>query len=231
MKKLLVLIAGVLLSVSSYGQTKINGFGKIQLGMSVSDLPELSNSKLVTTETDYFNKVYRNVTSSSYETISDTTKKYQSFGSLDKRVRIFQIGRLQLTDKIILSDVTLKFFNDKLYSINVNDKQLDELLTTKYGTPKEDIKTKENTFQNSYGAKFVKTDLTKTHNWETGNINTICSYTDMYWYNDSGKLNGANYAHLYDRTITDFVGVEESVVKARINKREEDKKKGLVSGF
>ena len=229
MKKILILSL-LFVSQITYAQNKINGFGKLQLGMAVKDLPELSNAKLAS-DKDFFNGVYGNISSSVYEALSDTNKKYQSFGCLDKRVRIFQIGRLQLTDNITLYDITLNFFNDKLYRIEIKDKKLDELLTTKYGTPQEDIKTKDNTFQNGYGAKFVKTDITKTHKWETGNDNISCWYTDMYWYNDSGKLNYIGYALLSDKSITKLVEIESDIVKARITKREEDKKKDLVNGF
>jgi hypothetical protein len=230
MKKILLLVTILFVGLTSFAQNKITGFGKLQLGALVSEIPELTNAKPVT-EKEFFSKVYENRGTGIYESIYDSTSKYPSFGSLDKRVRVFQLGTLQITESVTLHDITLKFFNDKLYSVDIKDRQLDDLLTTKYGTPKEEIETKDHTFQNGYGATFVKTDITKRHNWETGDINIICYYTDLYWYNDKGKLNGINYAILHNKTISTLVGTEEKNVIARIDKREEDKKKSLVSGF
>jgi len=230
MKKIMMVAIILIASVSVFAQTKITGFGKLQLSVTVKDIPELSEAKRVNNN-DYFTKVYGNKSSACYESVLDTTYLYSSFGSLDKRVRIFQIGKLQITENIELKDVTLKFFNDTLYSINIKDSKVDELLTIKYGTPKEDVKTKDNTFVNGYGAKFVKTDLTKTHTWETNNPNTVCWYTDMSWYNDKGEFRYAEYCVLYDKKIDKVVSTEEDMVKTRVRKREEDKKKALAAGF
>ena len=230
MKQILVVAIALIASISSYSQNKITGFGKIQIGMSVESLEELQNAKAVP-NSDFYTKVYKNTSKNIYESVLDTTQKYISFGSLDKRVRVFQLGQLQLTENILLTDITLKFFNNKLYEIEVQDKKMDELMTSKFGNPKEDVKTKDNTFVNGYGTKFVKTDITTTHTWETGNLNLSCWYTDMYWYNDKGEIRYAGYAMLRDKSIGKQVEEEENKVIARINKREEDKKKDLVKGF
>ena len=230
MKKLLVLTM-VLVSFVSYGQNKITGFGKLQLGMSTKDIPDLSNSKIVTTSSEFFSKVYENRSRNVYETIADTTDRYTSLGSLDNRVRVFQIGKFNLTDNIEVSDVNLKFFNNKLFEIEIKDSKVDELLTTKYGEPKKDYKEKENTFVNGYGAKFIKKDQTWTHTWETGNVNLSCWYTLMSWYNDKGQERIVSYTMLKDNSIGKEVEKQVEVVKTRINKRIEDSKKNLVSGL
>jgi hypothetical protein len=230
MKKIMMVAITLIVSVSTFAQTKITGFGKIQLGMKVSDFTELQNAKPAK-NSDYHYKVYKNTTDAVYESVLDTTLVYPSFSSLDKRVRVFQIGKLQLTESITLTDVRLKFFEDKLYEIEIHDKKMDELMTLKFGSPKEDVKTKDNTFVNGYGVKSVKTDLTKTHTWETGDSTTSCWYTDMYWYSDKGELRYIGYAALFDKSISKKVEIEENKVTARIRQREEDKKKELAKGF
>ena len=117
MKKLLV-FSMLLVSFVSYGQQKITSFGKLQLGMSVNDMTELSNAKYIK-QSEYFDKVYENKTINVYEAQLDTLKRGLSFVTTSTNVRIFQIGQVKLTDNITLKDVTLKFYNDKLYSIQV----------------------------------------------------------------------------------------------------------------
>ena len=72
MKKLLSIFVILICAVSLNAQQKINGFGKLQLGVSINDISELSNSKFVNEE-NYISKVYGNTSSSSYESILDTT--------------------------------------------------------------------------------------------------------------------------------------------------------------
>ena len=229
MKKLLV-FSMVLVSFVSYGQQKITSFGKLQLGMSVNDMTELSNAKYIK-QSEYFDKVYENKTINVYEAQLDTLKRGLSFVTTSTNVRIFQIGQVKLTDNITLKDVTLKFYNDKLYSIQVKDNQIDDLLTTKYGQGKEDVETKDHTFQNGYGAKFVKTDLKKEITWNTNDPQISCYYITNYWYGSDGKLLHYEYASLSNKTIENIVNEEEKKVFARIKQREEDEKKGLISGF
>jgi hypothetical protein len=220
----------VLVSFVSYGQQKITSFGKLQLGMSVNDMTELSNAKYIK-QSEYFDKVYENKTINVYEAQLDTLKRGLSFVTTSTNVRIFQIGQVKLTDNITLKDVTLKFYNDKLYSIQVKDNQIDDLLTTKYGQGKEDVETKDHTFQNGYGAKFVKTDLKKEITWNTNDPQISCYYITNYWYGSDGKLLHYEYASLSNKTIENIVNEEEKKVFARIKQREEDEKKGLISGF
>ena len=229
MKKLLV-VTMVFASFISYGQNKITGFGRIQLGMSVNELTELSDAKLAGDD-EYFSKVYENTTKNVYEAKLDTLSRSSSFTTRTNKVRVFQVGQIKLTDNITLKDVTLKFFNDKLYSIQIKDDQIDDLITTKYGEGKVQTETKDHTFQNGYGAKFVKTDLKKEITWNSNDPQISCYYITNYWYNDSGKLLHYEYGNLSYTNIEKIVNNENEIVKARIDKREEDKKKSLVSGF
>ena len=229
MKKLLVLTL-VFVSFVSYGQNKINSFGRLQLGMSVNDVPELSNAKFIKSS-EYFDNVYENKTDNVYESQLDTLKRGSNFVTTSTNVRIFQIGRIKLTDNIILKDVTLKFYNDKLYYIQVKDDQIDDLLTTKYGQGKEEVETKDHTFQNGYGAKFVKTDLRKEITWNANDPQISCYYIANFWYSSDGKLLHYEYGSLSNKSIENVVNEQEKLLFARIKQREENEKKGLVSGF
>ena len=217
-------------SVSVYAQTKITGFGKLQLSMAVKDIPELSNAKFINGNSEYFSKVYENKTANCYEAKLDSVN-YSSFGTLFDKEKIFQIGQISVTENITLTDVELKFYNDKLYSIKIGDGKVDELLTTKYGSPKEEIKTEDHTFQNGYGAKFVKTDLRKTHTWTTNDLQTECYYVNNYFYNDSGKILHVEYCYLTNNQIAKLVQEENKKVIVRRKQREEDKKKEIAAGF
>lgn len=219
-----------LVTMVSFGQQKINSFGRLQLGMSVNDIPELSNAKFIK-QNEYFDKVYENKSNNVYEAQLDTLKRGQSFITTSTSVRIFQIGQVKLTDNITLKDVTLKFYKDKLYSIQVKDDQIDDLLTTKYGQGKEEVETKDHTFQNGYGAKFVKTDLKKEITWNTGDPQIDCYYITNFWYSNDGKLLHYEFATLSNKSIENIVNEQEKLLFARIKQREEDEKKGLVKGF
>ena len=231
MKKVSMVLLFALITMSSFSQAKINGFGRLQLGISVNDVPELSNPKFLKSSDEYFDKVYENTSDDVYEAKLDTLNLNSSFITTTIKERIFHIGQIKLTDNITLKDVTLKFYNDKLYSIQVKDDKIDELITTKYGEGKAVTETKDHTFQNGYGAKFVKTDLKKEITWNTNDPQVSCYYITNFWYNDNGKLLHYEYASLNNKTIENIVDNETKMVKFRINKREEDKKKSLVSGF
>jgi hypothetical protein len=230
MKKIMMVAIVLIASVSVFAQTKITGFGKLQLGMEVKDIPELSGAKFINGSTEYFEKVYESKRPECYEAKLDSLN-YSSFGTLVDKERIFHVGQISVTENITLSDVELKFYNDKLYSIKVGDGKVDELITTKYGAPKEEVKTEDHTFQNGYGAKFVKTDLKKTHTWTTNDPQTECYYVNNYWYNDSGKLLHIDYCYLTNNQIAKLVQDENKKVIVRRKQREEDKKKALTAGF
>ena len=52
MKKTIMILIS-LISMFSFSQEKINGFGKLKLGMSVSDLPELAVAIQIRNKNEY----------------------------------------------------------------------------------------------------------------------------------------------------------------------------------
>lgn len=230
MKTLLCAFTILFFTLTTSAQNKITGFGKLQLGMSVNDIPELSKAKKVTTSDQYYKSVYNNISKNVYEVVCDTTEKYP-YGSYDTRVREFQIGKYNVTESIEVTDITLKFFNDKLYSIDIKDSKLKELLTAKYGDGKLTSKEEDHTFQNGYGATFIKTDRTFTTTWETDNQNVTCRTVLMSWYNDHGEKNIISFTILEDDSHKDEINGASTIIKDRIAKRIADKKKQDLDGF
>jgi len=230
MKVLLFAFTIVFFTLTTSAQNKITGFGKLQLGISVNDIPELSKAKKVTTSDQYYKSVYNNTSKNVNEVVCDTLEKNPK-GTYDTRVREFQIGQYNVTESIVVTDITLKFFNDKLYSIDIKDSKLRELLEAKYGNGKLTTEKEDHTFQNGYGAKFVKTDKTYTTTWETDNQNVTCKSVLMSWYNDHGEQKIISFTILEDDSHTDEINEASTIIKDRIAKRIADKKKQDLDGF
>ncbi len=230
MKYLLFTFVFLFITLTISAQNKITGFGKLQLGMSVIDIPELSKAKKITTSDQYYESVFNNTSENIYEVVCDTTEEYPQ-GSYDTRVREFQIGKYNITEKIEVRDITLKFFNDKLYSIEIKDSKLEELLKAKYGDGKLTYKKEDHTFQNGYGATFIKTDETFTTTWKTDNPNVTCKSVLMSWFNDHGEQKIIFFSILEDNSHKNEIDKASTIIKDRIAKRIEDKKKQDLDGF
>lgn len=230
MKILLFAFTILFFTIATSAQNKITSFGKLQLGMSVNEIPQLSKAKKASTSDQYYKYVYNNISKNVYEIVCDTTEKYPK-GTYDPRVREFQIGKYNVTESIEIKDITLKFFNDKLYSIDTKDSKLTDLLTAKYGDGTLTVKEEDHTFQNGYGAKFVKTDKTFTTTWETGNPNITCRSVLMSWYNDHGEQNIISFTILEDNSHIDEINKASTTIKDRIAKRIADKKKQDLGDF
>ncbi|MDH4461964.1 MAG: hypothetical protein QE277_11095 [Flectobacillus sp.] len=208
----------------------ITGFGKLQLGMSINAIPELNDANKSTSSEEFFKKVYHNKSRAVYEVICDTNETYPQ-GEYDPRVREFQIGKYDLTDKITVTDIKLKFFNGLLYFIQISDSQMSELMKTKYGDGEMDVKKKDHTFQNGYGATFVKTDQTYTTKWLVDKPNITCEYTLMSWYNRHGEQSVVAFTLLSDETHNKEIEIETQKIKDRIKERANSKKKADLKGF
>lgn len=232
MKKLMLIIIGSLLGFNSFSQNieiKPTGFGFIQLGMPISNFSYLLTSRKIDNENDYINIVYHNYTVESFQLIADTTQTYCTFGSYDKRVKVFYIGEMNATNLIKLKGVELSFFNDTLYSIKI-DKCINDILTLKYGEPKIDIKEKDHTFQNGYDATFIKTDRETDYYWKTTNNTHLYCYTN-YYYSNNGELEHFEYTEIYYRKIWKKVFDETQLVENRIEQLEKNKNNNNIKGF
>lgn len=237
----LLLICFLVNVVVSYGQQKINGFGKLKLGMLLKEIPELCDPVRITNTHDYYSKVYSNTFSTpAYELIADTSDLSVMSESLDKNVRSFQIGSYQITDAVNLENISLYFLNEKLYKIIVRKEQygvytstsnLDDLLTQKYGKPKLTETKEPHTYINGFGNKIIKIDQTFTGTYKTNIPNVSCvSYLGI-WYNDKGEKNTLSETTLANDSISKEVEKEISFIKGKIEKREEENKKKVLKDF
>ena len=198
--------------------------------MSVNDIPELGSAKKIKSSDEYLKNVYHNTSKNVYEIVCDTTEKYPQ-GEYDPRVRVFQIGKYDLTDKITVTDITLKFFNSLLYDIMIDDSQMRELMKTKYGDGNLDVKKEDHTFQNGYGATFVKTDQTFTIKWLVDKPDVMCVSVLMSWYNEHGEQNVISYTWLQDKTHLKEIALATKEIADRIEDRKKDKKKQDLKDF
>lgn len=230
MKKLLLVFAILFFSLTIVAQNKISGFGKLQLGMTINDIPELLIAKKITTSEQYYSSVYNNTSMNNYEVVCDTLEKSPQ-GTCDMRVREFQLGRFYITESIELKDIKLKFFNDTLYSIITSDSKLDDLITAKYGSGVTTVKEKDHIFQNGYGATFVKTDQTFTTTWDTNISKVFCYYTFMSKHNNRGEKSIISFTHLHNITHVADIIEENNKVKGRISQRITDSKKKDLDDF
>ena len=162
MKKFLLLII-LSFPLLSYSQQKIVGFGKLKLGMDITEITEL-NPKNDTIEKIYnrdedLRLIFKNKTRPTpIELISDTNLAYDysNIGTLDKRVREFHFGQFSINEDIVLTDISLLFFKNKLYTIHTSDDRMDQLLKDKYGEAISNVKEKEVYFTNGLGNTITK---------------------------------------------------------------------------
>jgi hypothetical protein len=117
-------------------------------------------------------------------------------GSYFPNTRNFYIGTLKINEELTLHAIKLYFYDNKLCKIEVNENDLTEVLTFKYGEPKEDIKTKKVLFTNMLGTTIEKEEITKTYEW---NVESQKIYTKVYnKYSDKGENSNHKYTCIID---------------------------------
>ena len=231
MKKVILFLGLLLTSLTLFSANpnytneppiNINGFGILKLGVDVDSI-----IKTIPTPVDYntyLSKVYGDTVNNTwFVAVNDTNNIEREttmwrFCSMDNRVKVYFIGYIEVTKDIKLTEVTLSFFNGKLFSIETG-RCLDKILTIKYGEPKIDFIKTPHTFQNGYGATFIKTDVLVDYDWKTTpDIKLLC-FTS-FRYNDSGELNYTGRTFLSSKNIEEII--EANV--AQIKKTKEEKK-------
>lgn len=207
---------------------KINGLGKLQLGMSVDDLDELNTAVKMTSHMDYVTKVWNKRDNTVvYEQILDSTEFEEKFGSPNKNERVFTVPVIRITENISIKLVELKFHNDKLYYINFDfDKDVNDALTIKYGEPK--LETKENIKKFTYtytGNTVEKTEQFFTYEWNTNDLNIECISKLIKYFNDKGEQKYIAYTQIKNKIIeSDMNRLKEIYIKNMKSKKEAAKK-------
>lgn len=237
MKRILIFIFFII-PFLSYSQQKIVGFGKLKLGMDITEISEL-NPKNDTVEKIYnkaqeMNYVFKNNTRiTPIELISDTNLAfdYSYIGCLDKRVREFHFGKFQINEDIFLTDITLLFFNNKLYTIHTSDDRMNKLLTDKYGAVMPTYTEKEVYFTDGIGNKVAKIEKHYKKKYKTNVPNYNCE-----WRMDINYLNNGDdvmyiLTWLSDTKIENIVTKEQRAIENRSQKREVNKKRDKLNNF
>lgn len=255
-----VLLTLLLISSVSFGQIKINGFGKLKLGMSLDSIPELKDickydrnidsqyeklfdghnlfDKLTKEQELIQEKLKKNSECysngfGSYEYIRDTI----NFGGInttiddnirkipiDKRLRVFYLKYIKIAEDIILWDVELRFFNNKLYYVETST-LLNELISAKYGKPKVNDVLKKVVYKNGYGATFVKYNRSIDYFWLTHpNIKLECHKFDGYDY--EGEPVNNSYTTIYDVKTKKII---DDLLISMSKKKEIEKKNNLIN--
>ncbi len=238
LNKKLILIVFLFFSQIANSQLKIMGFGKLKLGMDISEIIEL-NPKNDTIEkiynrTEEMQIVFKNTSRiTPIELISDTNFafNYDYIGCLDKRVRVFHFGKFNINDDITLTDITLMFFKNKLYTIYSSDEKLDELLGNKYGKINPLVKEKEVYFTNGFGNTITKIEKHYSKLYKTNVPNYRCSWLMDVLYDKKGESYIIMNTWLTDSKIENIVTKTEREIEKRSEKREIENKRKKLDNF
>jgi hypothetical protein len=148
-----------------------------------------------------------------------------------KEVRVFQLGEYKINENIKLHQLSLSFFDDKLYEILIDGSEVDELLTLKYGKPEQKFQETPHTYVNGLGIEFIKTERQSTHNYKTNIPGVICYYYHHLDYDYHGDVQIFEWAIIFNKYIKDKVSVESAEVRSRITQRNEQVKKKDIANF
>lgn len=163
MRKILLFLIISLTYIYCYSQNvqKIDGIGKIRLGMTVSEL--------------------RNIFREDIKDANDFNKGITSTFVIQKYVPV---------EGYYINDFNLIFYKDSLYAMySVEGTNIKDALKIKYGDPKMDIKEEVKEYVNGFGNKIEKLDQAFNFTWETGNPDIVCSYTDQVVHSSIGIPN------------------------------------------
>ena len=128
MKKLILLVI-LLFTIIVEGQININGFGKLQLGMTIEEVLKIRDENVV------FKPSY-NINSNYYDYYSDDDMDHSFIFHYNKCMsNSVTIFGLSIVDGLVVN-ATLLFHNKKVYSIIIrSNKTFVDLITFKYGNP------------------------------------------------------------------------------------------------
>jgi hypothetical protein len=219
-------------------QTQITGFGKLRIGSPLTLLNDLgypSDIKVVNNDHSYFGNAYENTTGKNICLIvSDSiTGENSAYGYFNPDVRYYYVPRFKVTDNIEISQVELRFYKGKLYSIRCYpSSEFSEALSLKYGKPEMKVDKEDHTFTYTYtGATVVKTDATYTSTWKTNVPNYTCEEVLRKWYSDEGKEYYYHKLTLCDSSNDEEISNKEIAYKKRIDEKKLQEKKKSLDGF
>ena len=236
MKKFLIII--LIFPLFANSQQKIVGFGKLKLGMDLTEISELNPKEdtiyKIYNRYDHLQIVFKDTSREEpIELISDTNLAfdYDYIGSLDKRVREFHFGKFRINEEIFLTDIRLSFFNNKLYSIYTADEKLDEMIGDKYGKVLPTLNEKEVYFVNGFGNTITKIEKHYKKKYITNVPNYNCSWSMDIRFHKNGDSYMLVNTTLVDTKIENIVTKTERAIELRSQKRQLEKKKNILNNF
>ena len=228
------------------------GIGKFKIGTSLDTYTELTNAKKVTKPSEFHTYVQNQTSGYKWfetpvEMVADTSDIKLSNGMLIMEGSFsylltssyggsylpntsnFYIGSLKVNEDLTIHAVKLYFYDNKLVKIEANEDDLTEILTMKYGTPKEDVTSKKVLFSTKFGTTIEKEENSKTCQWilEGQNI-----YTKKYnEYSDNGENSNHTYTSIVDSKYED-IELSITISRGQIYKQLKDKdQKKLLKDF
>ncbi|OAV70685.1 hypothetical protein Barb4_01170 [Bacteroidales bacterium Barb4] len=234
MKSMLSVFCSLLICNLCFSQEKITGIGKLKLFSSANVIKEIGYIKepiLVTSEREYLSKVYKKYENKELYLLGISENKNDKIARVPfcDSVKVYYIPSYIPVDGVVLSGITLKFFNDSLYSIMIDSPDgLRAALTLKYGKPEHEKKEKERIFVNGLGIEITKIDSEYTTTWEKENKEISCYYFSKFYHSDKGELNHFEYFSLFNVPMADNVEkIDKENTKKIIDKEENERRKKL----
>lgn len=207
----------------------INGFGKIQLGMRLEDIPELVHALVVSDENEFMEVSYTNDRSFAYELKADTTNANPKIGSSDKRVRDFNLGEYRFSEEIVFHKLFFRFFEGKLARIWVEGENFNELLMVKYGPP--DFKFKSEPRFSKSGKRLKGINKTSILTYLNTTEDVRCYHILTVPIGHLTASDYQNFTIIQLESVRERIKQEEANVRLRIKQRAEQAKKKDIENF
>jgi hypothetical protein len=207
----------------------INGFGKIQLGMSLEDIPELVGAMVVPDENQFIEVTYTNDRPFAYELKADTTNTNPTIGSSDKRVRDFHLGEYRYSESIVFHKLFFRFFEGKLARIWVEGTEFSELLSAKYEAPY--IKARNEPRFAPNGKRLKGYTRHATFMYATTAKDVRCYHVMQYPVGYHMLSDFLSFTIIELESVKKLIEKEQASVRLRIKQRAEQAKKKDIENF
>lgn len=192
-----------------FSQNKINGIGKLQLGMTVTEF-----------EQEFLNTIYFQEKAN--------PKQYASLSMVPfvDNVKTFQLKTYEPVKGYTIDELYVYFYNDSLYMLKTKVyTNITEALTLKYGEPKTDTKETSAKYKFEFtGAVVTKTNYVFTNKWNTGHKDIECLSIMHSWHDSKGKEITLFEFNLFKNSINNIVNKKDEINRDVWAKNEKDKK-------
>ncbi|MDU1892883.1 MAG: hypothetical protein E6767_19555 [Dysgonomonas sp.] len=188
-------------------QEKIDGLGKLKIGMSVTELQALFDEDILLERSQF-------------------VKYGHKLENVDA-VRGFILKEYTPTGDYKLENIDLIFYSDSLYSIYTinNTYTLREIFSLRYGDPFVEKATNTKQFTNGFGNKITKQESEELFTWETNIEDISCTAVLSIRYSGNGQEVRKYFFNIKNDNTENRVKSIEAENKKR--KEDTDKKEKL----